>query len=132
MILENKTLLGLAKAPARRAPIEPLNEEQLIEAALSERQQRAKDEKMDVVATDRAAQSPWSDYIVTSRLSGKSYRVALRGFERGDSYCTCPDYRDNTLGTCKHIMKALLTIRRRFDAAVLKKKPKLKEIIVFL
>jgi len=132
VIMENKTLLGLAKAPAKRAPIEPLSEQQLIEVALSERQQRAKDERMDVVAADRSVKTPWSDYIVTSRVSGKSYRVALRGFERGDSYCTCPDYRDNTLGTCKHIMKALLTVRRRFDAAVLKKKPKLKEIIVYL
>ena len=30
--------------------------------------------------------------------------MALRGLERGPSYCSCPDFRTNTLGTCKHIL----------------------------
>ncbi len=35
---------------------------------------------------------PWTDYVVTNRLSGKTYRVTLCGFEAGDSFCSCPDY----------------------------------------
>jgi hypothetical protein len=62
---------------------------------------------------------PWADYAVTSRASGRSYRVALRGHERGESYCSCPDFRKNTLGTCKHILCVLARVRRRFRAAEL-------------
>ena len=62
------------------------------------------------------SQTPWTDYIITSNTSGRSYRVALRGPERGDSYCSCPDYRVNTLGTCKHILYALSRIEKRFSA----------------
>jgi len=39
--------------------------------------------------------TPWTDYEVTSATSGKSYRVALRGMLRGQSYCSCPDFRKN-------------------------------------
>ena len=49
------------------------------------------------------------------RSSGKTYRVALRGWKRGDSYCTCPDFRKNTLGTCKHILYALGEVKKRFS-----------------
>ena len=51
--------------------------------------------------------------MVASALSGKTYRVALRGEERGQSYCSCPDFRTNTLGTCKHILHLLDRVRRR-------------------
>jgi superfamily II DNA or RNA helicase len=60
----------------------------------------------------------WTDYSVTSAASGKTYRVALRGWQRGESYCTCPDFRKNTLGTCKHILYALGRARKRFKKAV--------------
>lgn len=97
VILDSRTVLGLARAPEERQPMEALGEEQLIERALAERQLRAKEEKMTVEAVDKGSPSPWGDYMVTSKLSGKTYRVALRGTNAGDSYCTCPDYRSNTL-----------------------------------
>jgi uncharacterized Zn finger protein len=52
-------------------------------------------------------ESVWTDYSVTSHASGKTYRVALRGFKRGESYCSCADFKVNTLGTCKHISVVL-------------------------
>ncbi len=69
---------------------------------------------MRLVSTD--PDEIWTDYAVTNAASGKSYRVALRGWERGESYCSCPDFRKNTLGTCKHILNALAKVRRRFPA----------------
>ncbi len=132
VILDSKTALGLARAPQERPAMEPLSEEDLIKRAFEEREQRAKEEKMSVESTDKGGKSPWADYIITSKLSGKSYRVALRGTEPGDSYCTCPDYRSNTLGTCKHILHTLQKVRRRFDAAAFRKKPKQKETNVYL
>ncbi|MEX0585024.1 MAG: SNF2-related protein, partial [Pirellulales bacterium] len=61
--------------------------------------------------------TPWADYTVTSLTSGKSYRVALRGDEAGRSYCSCPDFATNGLGTCKHILHVLDKARRRFRKA---------------
>jgi hypothetical protein len=52
----------------------------------------------------------FSDYQVTNPTTGGQYRVAVRGFEVGDNNCTCPDFRTNTLGTCKHIEAVLATL----------------------
>jgi len=62
---------------------------------------------------------PWSNHTVTTLNSGRTYRVALRGWERGQSYCSCPDFRKNTLGTCKHILFGLEEIRNHYPAEVL-------------
>ncbi len=130
LILEEKTALGLAAPPPERKPVESLSEEALVKLALDERAERARSEKMKVVAAD--PQRPWTDYTVTSLLSGKSYRVALRSLERGPSYCSCPDFRNNTLGTCKHILNVQAKVKRRFDAADLKRPYRRKRIAVHL
>jgi len=101
LVLEEKTALGLAAPPDENRPLELLSESELVEHALRERQERAKGEKFRISSSDAA--KPWTDYTVASALSGKTYRVALRGEERGQSYCSCPDFRTNTLGTCKHV-----------------------------
>ncbi|HVV88667.1 MAG TPA: DEAD/DEAH box helicase, partial [Kofleriaceae bacterium] len=111
-ILEEKVTLGLAEPP----PDRDAGPGDLVARALAERVERARAEKMTLRAAD--PQAPWTDYAVTSAESGKSYRVALRGEDRSDSYCSCPDYRKNTLGTCKHILHVLDKVRRRFPAAV--------------
>jgi superfamily II DNA or RNA helicase len=102
ILLEQKTDLGLAAPPdVARA----VDEEDLVVQALEEREKRARTERMKVRSADPA--TPWTDYTVSSAASGKTYRVALRGETRGVSYCACPDFKTNTLGTCKHIMKVL-------------------------
>ena len=115
LILEEKTALGLAAPPPDRTPVESLGDEELVERALDERAARAREERMRVRSVD--PRRPWTDYTVTSTQSGKTYRVALRGEERGGSYCSCPDFRTNTLGTCKHILHVLDKVKRRFPAA---------------
>jgi superfamily II DNA or RNA helicase len=45
----------------------------------------------------------FSEFTVTNPQSGGTYRVAIRGQNPGDNYCSCPDFAVNTLGTCKHI-----------------------------
>jgi superfamily II DNA or RNA helicase len=118
-LLEEKTSLGLAVAPPKDDSAPPATEEELIAQALADRVERARVEKMKVATAD--ATTPWTDYTVTSALSGKTYRVALRGVERGQSYCSCPDFRTNTLGTCKHILHTLEKTRKKFTAAQIKK-----------
>ncbi len=116
-VLEEKLLLGLAAAPRERVPIESLDEQSLVERALEERAERARTERMTV--RPARPEAPYGDYQVTSTVSGKSYKVALRGTERGDSFCSCPDFRKNTLGTCKHIVHLLGKLERRFSRAVM-------------
>jgi SNF2-related domain/Helicase conserved C-terminal domain len=45
----------------------------------------------------------FSDFRVHNPASGGRYRVAIRGRELGQNFCTCPDFATNDLGTCKHI-----------------------------
>ena len=119
LVLEEKLALGLAAPPKPRTPMESLAEDELTRRALSERAERARIEKMSVKARD--PKRPWTDYLVTNRLSGKTYRVALRGSEAGDSYCSCPDFRTNTLGTCKHVLRVLANAKRRFTPRQLRR-----------
>lgn len=130
LILEEKTALGLAIPPKPRVAIESLEEDELVARALAERAERARIEKMAVRTADPSR--PWTDYTVTNRASGKSYRVALRGLEPGVSYCSCPDYRTNTLGTCKHIMHVLKKARRRFTPQQLGQPYRRKHVAVVL
>jgi superfamily II DNA or RNA helicase len=116
LILEEKLALRLADAPPERAPLESLSEQALVAQALTEREERARTEKMRITSVD--PQEIWTDYTLTNAASGKSYRVALRGWQPGESYCSCPDFRKNTLGTCKHILHALEKVRRRFPDSV--------------
>ena len=117
LILDEKMALGLAAPPPERVPVESLSEEELVRRALEERQARARAERMAVTSADPS--TPWTDYTAISRMSGKTYRVAVRGREPGDSYCSCPDFRTNTLGTCKHILHVLVKLKRRFPSAEL-------------
>jgi hypothetical protein len=116
-LLQAKSELGLAQPPDPTVPLEHLTAEELRERVLAERRQRAQDEKMTLRSRDPSR--PWTDYTLTSFRSGRSYRVALRGFDSGISYCSCPDFRTNRLGTCKHILHALDKVKKRFSQRVL-------------
>jgi superfamily II DNA or RNA helicase len=130
LILEEKMTLGLAAPPRERIPIESLSDAELIQNALEERQERARTERMTVKSMDKARL--WTDYLVTNALSGKTYRVALRGWDVGDSYCSCPDFRKNTLGTCKHILNVQKKVKRRFSSAVQRRRYMQREFAVHL
>lgn len=54
----------------------------------------------------------FSEFEVTNPETGRSYRVAIRGEQLGDNFCSYPDYAVNTLGTCKHIESVLCRLRR--------------------
>ncbi len=130
LLLEEKTALGLAAPPPERIPVESLGEEELIRQALAERDERSRKEKFKLQSRD--PQKPWTDYTITSSASGKTYRVALRGRERGISYCSCPDFRTNALGTCKHVMYALRRVTAKFSPASLRRPYRRKNLSVHL
>ena len=49
----------------------------------------------------------FSEYKVTNPQTKGEYTVTIRGFDTGDNACTCPDFKANTLGTCKHVEAVL-------------------------
>jgi SNF2 family DNA or RNA helicase len=116
LILEEKTPLGLAEVPPDREPVDGVTDEELVRRAIEERRERSRIEKMRIES--REPGKLWTDYTVTSKASGMTYRVALRGWDPGESFCSCPDFRKNTLGTCKHILHALEKLASRFPPSV--------------
>src|SRR5690606_39194833 len=59
----------------------------------------------------------FSDFLVTNPASRRIWRVVIRGEEPGVSFCSCPDFATNLLGTCKHVEFVLATLRRGRGAA---------------
>jgi SNF2 family DNA or RNA helicase len=64
----------------------------------------------------------FSDYQITNPATGGQYKVSIRGFDVGDNSCECPDFRSNTLGTCKHIEAVLKSLSADAPPQVRRKK----------
>ena len=83
----------------------------IVEEQIHARQQRAVKAIEDILAAP--AGQAYGDYLVKS-VSGREYRVAMRGPSLFENFCSCADFATNTLGTCKHIEALLLRFRRDF------------------
>ena len=68
------------------------------------------------VLENRGDQPFFSEFRVSNPQSNASYRVAIRGLNAGDNYCSCPDYATNELGTCKHIEFVLARLEKKRGA----------------
>ncbi len=68
-------------------------------------------EKQDFKVKNIGNQSVFSDFLVHNPKSDKEYKVAIRSYEFGENYCSCPDFRRNELGTCKHVEYVLLKLK---------------------
>jgi SNF2 family DNA or RNA helicase len=55
----------------------------------------------------------FADYKVENTKSASTYKVALRSADNSLNYCSCPDFKTNQLGTCKHIEAVLLKINAK-------------------
>jgi superfamily II DNA or RNA helicase len=64
----------------------------------------------------------FSDYQVTNPTTGGQYHVSIRGFDVGDNACDCPDFKTNTLGTCKHIEAVIASLGPDAPAQVRRRK----------
>jgi SNF2 family DNA or RNA helicase len=92
----------------------------LREVQIDIRRQRAKAAKFQI--ENLGKKRVFSDYRVTNPESGGQYTVSVKGFDVGDNACTCPDFKANTLGTCKHIEAVLDTLKDDLPAHLQKKK----------
>ena len=87
----------------------------LREEQIDIRRKRAAAEKFKIQNLGR--NRVFSDYRVSNPRTGGQYRVSIRGFEVGDNTCECPDFKSNTLGTCKHIEAVLAALCENSSAA---------------
>ena len=54
----------------------------------------------------------YSDFEVFNPETDKTYKVSIRDNISSFNYCSCPDFKVNTLGTCKHVEFVLLQLLR--------------------
>jgi superfamily II DNA or RNA helicase len=94
------------------------------DSAIEERSHRGRTE----VRVEPLGGDPWfGTWRATSVASAshfpRSYRVHIRSLHRRANYCSCPDFANNQLGTCKHIEAVLHRVRRRRDYSKIKDQP---------
>jgi SNF2 family DNA or RNA helicase len=92
----------------------------LREEQIDLRRERAKAARFRIAKLD--GKGYFGTYSVTNPVSRGQYKVTIRGFDVGDNRCSCPDYKSNTLGTCKHIEAVLAHIATEAPANVRKRK----------
>src|SRR5436305_15241551 len=94
------------------------------------RRQRARASRLAI--RNLTKKKVYSDYEVTNPESGGQYTVTVRGFDTGDNACTCPDFKANTLGTCKHIEAVLDTLKDDLPPHLRKKKAAVSRPEIYL
>lgn len=65
------------------------------------RKQYAKELKFDV--ENIGIHPVFSDFLVHNQTTKNTYKVAIRDNNAELNFCSCPDFKTNQLGTCKHI-----------------------------
>ncbi len=84
------------------------------EHEIAKRRLRAREEGYRIKNLD-PAHPVFSNFEVRSP-SGMIYRAEIRDVATRQFSCTCPDFRINGLGTCKHVEGILLLLERRHRA----------------
>jgi SNF2 family DNA or RNA helicase len=73
-------------------------------------------EQQDYTLKNIGGHPMFSEFLLTNPVSGKTYKIAIRGNTPGDNFCSCPDYSINNLGTCKHIEFTLSRLMKKRGA----------------
>lgn len=94
------------------------------DTAIRERRKRGRSE----VRVEATSGEPWfGTWRATSMTSAshfpRDYRVTIRSLHRRANFCTCPDFANNQLGTCKHIEAVLHKIKKHPDYQQFRKTP---------
>ena len=58
----------------------------------------------------------FSEFLLTNPETEKTYQISIRGDKPGNNFCSCPDFRINNLGTCKHIEFTLFKLKKKRGA----------------
>ncbi|MFZ6026846.1 MAG: DEAD/DEAH box helicase [Chloroflexota bacterium] len=82
-----------------------------IQEQIERRRERAREEILKIA--NKGSHPVFSQFEVKS-VSGRAYRVEIRSLDELQNSCTCPDYKTNLIGTCKHIEGVLFSLRREY------------------
>lgn len=82
----------------------------LEEWQISLRKQAAQKEPLSVEPENK--KRALGDFNVRNPQTDRVYKVAFRGIDSSWNYCSCPDFKTNQLGTCKHIETVRLYIEK--------------------
>ncbi|MBI5841146.1 MAG: DEAD/DEAH box helicase [Chloroflexi bacterium] len=80
-----------------------------IQEQIERRRERARAEILKIV---NKGDHPVFSLFEVSSISKKSYRVEIRSLDELQNSCTCPDYKNNLIGTCKHIEGVLISLEK--------------------
>jgi len=83
----------------------------MLQEQIKRRRKRGKEELVKIV--NQGQHPVYSTFEVTS-TSERVYTVQIRSLAERLNTCTCPDYRTNTIGTCKHIEGVLANLEEEF------------------
>lgn len=100
-----------SKTPSKYNPNHKPAKMSLEEWQRALRIQVAKKENLGVLPTDNVEEGY---FRVANPKSGKSYSVVYRGNFSSWNYCSCPDFRTNRLGSCKHIEAVALAANEKY------------------
>ncbi|MHB1920869.1 MAG: DEAD/DEAH box helicase [Chitinophagaceae bacterium] len=75
------------------------------------RQQMAQKENFKI--KNQGSHPAYSDYQVFNPQSKNTYKVALRSKDNSLNFCSCPDFKTNQLGTCKHIEGVRIYLKKK-------------------
>jgi hypothetical protein len=88
--------------------IDVLSADEIRHQALEDRRSRSSNEDLRIFTGDMLK----GEHLVET-AGGTQYTVTLHDPQNGLGHCTCPDYRSNRLGTCKHMLFAVRTLKRK-------------------
>ena len=80
-----------------------------IHEQIERRRERARAEILKIA--NRGSHPVFSQFEVKS-VSGSAYRVEIRSLDELQNSCSCPDYKTNLIGTCKHIEGVLIQLEK--------------------
>ena len=75
--------------------------EGMIKRAMSERTEKARKATYSIHFNDNI----YGEHVLFNE-SANQYRLTFRDIKNEKGHCTCPDYKTNKLGTCKHLIFA--------------------------
>ncbi len=80
-----------------------------IQEQIERRRERARTEILKIA---NKGSHPIFSLFEVSSVSGRAYRVEIRSLDELQNSCTCPDYKSNLIGTCKHIEGVLISLEK--------------------
>jgi superfamily II DNA/RNA helicase len=107
----NKKIKIHAKKALQKAPA-PQGWATTDEDEIRMRQYRAATEAMDIAPLDKK-EPYYSRFTVRAKSTLNPYCVEIRTLDRYENTCSCPDFRVNGLGTCKHIEAVMNRLRKK-------------------